>query len=108
MRYLLFTLLGFFGPALLMLLARLIWLRIRYRLTHKQVEHEIIDVTPKKKGFGSWFIVAWFLISIACTAFLIWQVDDTPAPEHIYIPAHINAEGTFVPATLTEEPRQEK
>ncbi|MDX8387597.1 MAG: hypothetical protein R8M46_03555 [Ghiorsea sp.] len=108
MRYLLFTLLGFFGPALLMLLLRLIWMRIRYAITQKKAEPEIIDVTPKKSGIHVWFIIAWLIISITCTAFLIWKIDDTPASQQTYIPAHINAEGTFVPATTLDESRSDK
>ncbi len=97
MRYLIFTLLGFFGPALLMLLLRLIWWRIRYRLLRNNSEPEIIDVTPKHKP-GRLFMLSWLLISIICTALLIWQMDDSPAPEQVYIPAHIDAYGNFVPA----------
>ncbi len=105
MRYLFFTLLGFFGPALLMLLLRLMWFHFRYRWLNQTAEPEIIDITPiHKKTPGRLFLISWLLISLACTAVLIWQLDDTPASKHTYIPAHIDAEGNFVPAkTLSPE-----
>ncbi len=108
MRYLFLTLLGFFGPALLMFLLRLTWFYIRTqwlkKLSTQQNEPEIIDVTPiHKKRISKPFIFLWLLISILCTAFLVWQMDDTPAPEQTYIPAHIDAEGNFVPAQVLRE-----
>lgn len=108
MRYLFLTLLGFFGPALLMLLLRLAWFYIRAqwlkKLSTQQNEPEIIDVTPiHKKRIGKPFIFLWLLVSILCTAVLVWQMDNTPAPEQTYIPAHIDAEGNFVPAQVLKE-----
>ncbi len=99
MRYLFMTLLGFFGPALLMLFLRLLWYRVRYAWLSKKQEPEIIDITPTPKGRPSrLFISAWVAISLLCTGLLLWHMDDTPASEQVYIPAHINAEGDFVPA----------
>jgi len=108
MRYLFLTLLGFFGPALLMLLLRLTWFYMRaqwqQKLSKRQNEPEIIDVTPiHKKRISKPFIFLWLLVSILCTAFLVWQIDDTPAPKQTYIPAHIDAEGNFVPAQVFKE-----
>ena len=105
MRYLFFTLLGFFGPALFMFLLRLIWYRIRYQILIKRHEPEIIDVTPRpEKGFSRRFILSWIAISIVCTAFLIWQMDDSPAEKITYIPAHIDADGNFVPSETLKAP----
>ncbi|MDQ7001148.1 MAG: hypothetical protein Q9N02_00480 [Ghiorsea sp.] len=111
MRYLLLTLFGFFGPALLMLLLRLTWFYLRAKLyeklTKQSKEPEIIDVTPiHKKPISKPFIFLWILVSIICTALLIWQLDDNPAPEYVYIPAHIDAEGNFVSAQTLEEKRK--
>ncbi len=97
-RYLFFTLLGFFGPALLMLLARLLWFQFRQWLARPK-EPEVIDITPQTSNRpGTLFYVIWILLSIACTALLIWQLDDSPAENHTYIPAHIDAQGHLVPA----------
>jgi len=106
MRYLLLTLLGFFGPALLMFLLRAVWFYLRQKWEEKKREPEIIDITPTKSKYpGKGMIAAWLLVSLLCTGLLIWQLDDTPAPEHIYIPAHIDAQGNFVPAQTIEKPR---
>ena len=110
MRYLFLTLLGFFGPALLMLLLRLTWFYLREKwlakLSRQRNEPEIIDVTLiHKKRISKPFIFLWLLVSVICTSLLIWQIDDSPTPEQTYIPAHIDAEGNFVPAkTLEEKP----
>jgi len=99
MRYLFFTLLGFFGPALFMFLLRLIWYRIRYQILVKRHEPEIIDVTPRpEKGFSRRFVFLWIATSLICTGLLIWQMDNSPAEKQTYIPAHIDAEGNFVPS----------
>jgi hypothetical protein len=108
MRYIFFTLLGFFGPALIMLFLRLLWYRIRHQWLTRKQEPETIDVTPKKpSGYPSKrFIAMWIAISLACTGFLLWQLDNTPAPDHTYIPAHIDAEGNFIPAQTIEDTKQ--
>ena len=111
MRYLFLTLLGFFGPALFMLLLRLTWFYIQAKwlknLSKQQNKPEIIDVTPMhKKRIRKPFIFLWLLLSVVCTALLIWQIDDTPAPEQTYIPAHIDTEGNFVPAQVLKEKKQ--
>ena len=99
MRFLFISLLGFFGPALIMLFLRLLWYRVRYTWLSKKNEPEIIDVTPKPTGRPSrLFIAVWIAVSMVCTGLLLWQMDDTPASEQVYIPAHIDAEGSFVPA----------
>ncbi|MCF6207934.1 MAG: hypothetical protein L3J61_00900 [Ghiorsea sp.] len=108
MRYLFLTLLGFFGPALLMLLLRLTWFYLRAKwlakLSRQRNEPEIIDVTPiHKKRISKPFLFLWLLVSVICTALLIWQIDDSPAPEQTYIPAHMDAEGNFVPAKILKE-----
>lgn len=109
MRYLLFTLIGFFGPALLMLLIRLILFRIRDQWLFKKNEPEIIDVTPvadhQSKRF---FLIIWLLLSMVCTGLLIWQLDSNPAAKHTYIPAHIDADGQFVPAQTIKEKSNDK
>jgi len=97
-RYLLFTLIGFFGPALLMLFLRLLWAQCRERWLKQKGEH-IIDVTPiRKKTYSPWFIGVWLALSVSCTAFLIVSMDSKPASETTYIPAHIDASGQFIPA----------
>ncbi len=107
MRYFFFTLLGFFGPALLMLFLRLIWFRIRYQWLAQRNEPEIIDITPKHSHFPSrLFILAWIALSLTCTGFLIWTMDDSPAIKKTYIPAHIDAQGNFVPGVVLEKQKQ--
>ncbi|MDQ6984404.1 MAG: hypothetical protein Q9M44_06785 [Ghiorsea sp.] len=99
MRFLFITLLGFFGPALIMLFLRLLWYRIRYNWLAKRNEPEIIDITPTPSARPSrWFIAVWIVISLMCTGFLLWQMDDTPASDQVYIPAHMDAEGNFIPS----------
>lgn len=109
MRYLFLTLLGFFGPALLMLLLRLTWYYFREKWLRKSTDPEIINITPvHKRRVSKRFIIVWLLVSVVCTALLLWQIDDSPAPEHVYIPAHTDAQGNFVPAQTieTERPKQ--
>lgn len=110
MRYLILTLIGFFGPALLMFFLRLLWeritLKIRGELNKQAQDAEVIDVTPvASKRPSRLFFILWILISITCTGLLIWQLDDSPAPKQTYIPAHIDSYGNFVPSqTIPEEP----
>jgi len=106
MRYLFVTLLGFFGPALLILLFRLTWFQLRQKWFSKKSEPEIIDVTPSQNRYpNKLVIIGWLFISLICTAFLFEQMDDSPAPKRTYIPAHIDAKGQFVPAQSLEEKR---
>jgi hypothetical protein len=106
-RYLFFVLLGFFGPALIMLFIRLLWYRIRHQWLVKRNEPEIIDITPGHSHVPSRvFILSWLAVSLICTGLLIWQMDDTPATKQNYVPAHINAEGDFVPGATYENPKQ--
>ncbi len=109
MRYFFFTLLGFFGPALIMLFFRLLWLHLKYKWQTRSKEPEIIDVTPKPSHRPSRrFIFAWIAVSLICTGLLLWQLDSEPAPEKIYIPAHIDAEGNFVPAQTIIKPKSDE
>ncbi len=109
MRYLFFTLLGFFGPALLMLFVRLLWEHLKYKWLTRSKEPEIIDITPKPTHKPSRrFVFLWIAVSLVCTALLLWQLDNKPAQEQTYIPAHIDAEGNFVPAQTLEAKPQGK
>ncbi|MDX8383840.1 MAG: hypothetical protein R8M45_07150 [Ghiorsea sp.] len=99
MRYLLITLLGFFGPALVMLILRLLWFQLKQRVLKRRNEPEVIDITPNTRKPSQLFIVTWLTISILCSALLIWEMDSQPASKNIYIPAHIDANGQFIPAT---------
>jgi len=109
MRYLLITLLGFFGPALLMFLLRLFWYQLRHQWLTKRNQPEIIDITPThNKRPSKMFITTWLIVSVCCTALLLWQIDDSPANKQTYVPAHVDAQGNFVPAITTQEhPTQE-
>jgi len=107
MRYVFFTLLGFFGPALIMLFLRLLWFRLRQRM-QQGTQVEIIDITPHKNKPSKLFIGTWLAISIACTALLLWQMDSKPASQDIYRPAHINAQGQFIPAQRELLPQREQ
>jgi len=102
-RYFFFTLLGFFGPALMMLFLRLLWFRIQQQWLLKTQEPEVIDITPKVPHLPSRkYIILWVVISLNCTALLIWQMDNSPAIQQTYIPAHMDADGQFVPSQTLE------
>ncbi len=106
MRYIVFTLIGFFGPALVLLFMRLLWQWIRHQWLARKQAPEIIDVTPNDSRYPSRLLIAsWLLLSLLFTGFLLWQLDKTSeqAPKHTYIPAHIDAEGNFVPAQIIEQ-----
>ncbi len=108
-RMLLYSLLFFFGPALLMFaLHRLtmmlrLWLRLR-RLQQAQ-NATVIDITPEERAHhlrpGMVFIVASMLVAGLC-AWLAWQqMDETPAPgASRYVPAHMDAYGNLIPGQM--------
>ncbi len=108
-RMLLYALLFFFGPALLMLaLHRLVmtlrlWLRLR-RLQQAQ-EAAVIDITPEERARhlrpGTVFVVASMLLAGLCAWFAWQQMDDMPTPgTSRYIPAHLDTYGNLIPGQL--------
>jgi len=109
MRYLFLTLLGFFGPALLMIFVRLLWNHVKMRWFTPQQKVEIIDITPiQDKKVSSWLIVIWLALSVACTAFLIHQMDEPKNTSTTYIPAHLDSTGKLVPAQhISQEEKEE-
>ncbi len=114
MRMLLYTLLFFFGPALLMFALRhafvllRLWWRMR-RLRARRQDAEVIDITPEERRQhlrpGTLFITASMLIASLC-AWLAWQdLQMHPPPGKTrYVPAHLDAYGNLVPGTILQEP----
>ncbi len=99
---LLFSLLFFFGPILLMFLMRYFGLLIRLwilaRRIRDQDEPEVIDITPKKPHPPSTaFIVFTLIVSLAIAA-LVWQRLTVEAEVgKQYVPAHVSDQGKVVP-----------
>jgi len=99
-RNILVTLLFFFGPALLMVVLRNIFLFWKIRRSMQKQQPDIIDITPTEPTSPSHF----FLISVIAvgviSAYLAYSqlsADHTTHQDMQYIPAHINAQGELVP-----------
>ena len=103
-RNILIAVVFFFGPALLMMMARgaffllRLWLQARLRQGRQP---DVIDVTPKQEeaGLPIWFYVLAILLGVM-SAGLAWHYlseDTSPAVHRIYIPAHMDANGNIVP-----------
>jgi len=99
---LLFSLLFFFGPILLMFLMRYFGLLIRLwilaRRMRDQHEPEVIDITPKKPHPPSTAFIAFTLVVSLAIAALVWQHlgGEAEVGKH-YVPAHVGEQGRVVP-----------
>ncbi len=101
-RNLLIAIFFFFGPALLLFVARnmimigLLWLKMRQKREH---EHKIIDITPiHNHRHPNWFVIFVVIISLACaiTIFMELQKKVDVEPQH-YVPAYTDDSGQVVP-----------
>jgi len=108
-RYLLFSLLGFLGSALLLLIVRTMWYNFRSNLLRRKAHPDVIDVTPiPHKHSNRLYIIAWLLLGLGASAYIMNHMDDTKRTKATYIPAHIDAEGNFVPSQQISPTTQEK
>jgi len=107
-RSIIVTLFFFFGPALLMLLLRNIFLFWQFRRGLNRQDPDIIDITPNKhqKTPPSRFFLASAITVGLIFAWLAWsQMHSLPPHEGLqYIPAHINQEGKLVDAHYSPHP----
>jgi len=101
-RNLLIAVFFFFGPALLMFVARnmlligLLWLKTRRK---RELEHKIIDITPiHKHGHPNWYIIVVVIVSLTCAVavFMELQKADDVVPGK-YMPAYTDKAGNIVP-----------
>jgi len=101
-RNLLIAIFFFFGPALLMFVARnmlligLFWLKTRRK---REQEHKIIDITPiHNHRHPNWFVIIVVTVSLTCalTVFMELQKADDVEPQH-YVPAYTDDSGRIVP-----------
>ncbi len=91
----------FFGPALLLFVARSLFfvLRIWLRQKMKQVaDPKVIDITPvERRALPRWFYVLSLLLGLL-SAWLAYQYLATDGAEKkVYVPAHMNEQGHIVP-----------
>ncbi len=101
-RNLLIAVFFFFGPALLMFVARnmimlgLLWLKTRHK---REQEHKVIDITPiHKHGHPNWYIIIVVIVSLTCAVavFMELQKSDDVEPQQ-YVPAYTDDSGQVVP-----------
>ena len=101
------SLLFFFGPALLMLLLRNVFLFWQFRQRINKQHPDIIDITPKhQKTPPSRFFLASAITVGLIFAWLSWsQMHDHPSPEtRQYIPAHIDKDGNLIDGRHIDHP----
>jgi len=107
-RNIIVTLLFFFGPALLMMVLRNIFLFWQFRRGVKRQHPDIIDITPQKHQptSPSRFFLASAMTVGLIFAWLAWsQMHSLPPHEGLqYIPAHINQEGKLVDGQYRQQP----
>ncbi|MDQ6954260.1 MAG: hypothetical protein Q9M20_02325 [Mariprofundaceae bacterium] len=106
-RNIIVTLVFFFGPALLMLVLRNIFLYWKTRhFDSKQQGEDIIDITPVSPTAPSHFFIVTALLVGLISAYLVYG-QLTSQGEKVdmkYIPAHINAQGDLVPEQYIPRP----
>jgi len=101
MRNILVTLIFFFGPAILMVVVRNIFLLWRANRLAREQEPEVIDITPiEESATPSRFFIASAVTVGLIFAYFAWSQLDfrPPTKDKVYQPAHINAQGELVPA----------
>ncbi|MDQ6994463.1 MAG: hypothetical protein Q9M18_02565 [Mariprofundaceae bacterium] len=107
-RNIMITLLFFFGPALLMILLRNIFLFWRFRRSLKHQRPDVINITPnqyQKTSPSRFFLASAIIVGLICT-FLAWsQVHRLPPHDGLqYVPAHINQHGELVDGAYVSKP----
>jgi len=104
-RNLLIAVFFFFGPAMLMFVARnalligLLWLKKRHK---REQEHKVIDITPiHNHRHPNWFVIIVVIVSLTCavTVFMELQKTDDVGPQR-YIPAYTDESGRVVPGHM--------
>ena len=96
------SLLFFFGPALLMIVLRhmfllfKIWLMLRKQ--QRQTEH-VIDITPRPSPTspGKIFILASFIVGLLCASWVWYEMSTPDTLQQRYIPAQLDAHGKLIP-----------
>jgi len=102
------ALLFFFGPALLMMLLRNIFLFWKFKQGIKQQHPDIIDITPQKHVQtppSRFFLVSAITVGLVF-AWLAWsQMHSLPPHELMqYVPAHLNQQGELVDGHYIQKP----
>jgi len=93
----------FFGPALLMFVARtgfvLFRLWLRNKLRQAREEHDkVIDVTPvNHHHHPRWYVVIVVVVSLACSIAAFAYLQSDPAEQRRYVPAYSDDAGNIVP-----------
>lgn len=101
-RNLLIAIFFFFGPAMLMFIARnlvligLLWLKNRHK---RELEHKVIDITPiHNHRHPNWYVIIVVIVSLTCAVavFMELQKTDDVEPQQ-YVPAYTNESGQVIP-----------
>jgi len=107
-RNIIVTLLFFFGPALLMMLLRNLFLFWQFKKSLKRQHPDIIDITPQKhqQTPPSRFFLASAITVGLVFAWLAWsQMHSLPPQGSMqYVPAHINKAGELVDGHYIQKP----
>jgi len=100
-RNLLIAVFFFFGPALLMFVARnlfmlaLLWLKMRHK---REQEHKVIDITPiHNHRHPNWYVIIVVIVSLTCavTVFMELQKSVDVVPQQ-YVPAYTDDSGKII------------
>jgi len=107
-RNIILTLLFFFGPALLMIVLRNVFLFWKFKRNLSRQHPDIIDITPAQhqQTPPSRFFLASAITVGLIVAWLAWsQMHSLPPHEGLqYVPAHINQEGKLVDGQYISKP----
>lgn len=105
-RNIIVTLFFFFGPALLMLVLRNIFLYWKEHHFKQKKQEDIIDITPVGPASPSrLFLISAITVGLISAYLVYGQL--TMSGEKVemkYIPAHINAQGELVPEQYIPRP----
>lgn len=98
-RYLLFTFLGFLGSALFLLIVRVMLYRFKTQILQCKKNRDIIDITPvEHPNAQRIYLVVWVILGLSVSAYIMTHLNTTSPSPTTYIPAHIDAQGNFVPS----------
>ncbi len=91
----------FFGPALLMFVARSLFFMLRIWLRRKlkqAAEPQVIDITPvSRRALPRWFYVLSVMMGLLSAALAYQYLATDGAEKKVYIPAHLDEQGNVVP-----------